>query len=346
MAALEGNHGVEDALAVGECLAEVEEIAARIPGDEVERFYALTCRSELLDDSEAMELAAILQPIYGNPRDPAAASNDIPPRHEIVEAWKAAAMAMAGETAEVGDDDENHVKPAPGLGGPVTAAAPGAPSAAGFALDPRAAVRAFTVWQMKDRAGRVGAAGVGPLLSDLVKAAPKAQHHLIGHSYGAKVVLSAANALPPAGPTPLSSLLLLQPAINAWAFASNVAGLGFAGGYRRVLRLVRTPVFTTFSSKDVPLTKLFHLAVRRKDDLGEIKVASGSPSPYAALGGIGPQGVDAPVVRRIHMPRAGEKYPEFDEERLVALDGGALIAGHGEVVNPHTAWALYSQVAR
>jgi pimeloyl-ACP methyl ester carboxylesterase len=154
-------------------------------------------------------------------------------------------------------------------------------------LDPRNAIRAATVWQMKDRAGTVGALGVGPLLQEILTQS-SARIHLMGHSYGGKVVLSALchSQLK----RDVTSVLLLQPAVSYLCFGENIDGKGTDGGYREALTRVERPIFSTFSGRDAPLTKFFHLAVRRDSDLGEQKIAGVPPSKFAALGGSGPGG--------------------------------------------------------
>ena len=62
---------------------------------------------------------------------------------------------------------------------PGGAAAPGAAGGA-QSLDPRQVIRVLTVYQMKDRAGVVGAFGVSELLRDLLNAST-ARVHAIGH---------------------------------------------------------------------------------------------------------------------------------------------------------------------
>lgn len=85
--------------------------------------------------------------------------------------------------------------------------------------------------------------------------------------------------------------------MSALCFATDVDGSGRPGGYRSGLERSRQPVLTTFSSHDVPLTRLFHWAVRRASDPGEAVIAGiPAPSRYAALGGFGPQGCDADCV--------------------------------------------------
>src|SRR4030095_5642449 len=126
-------------------------------------------------------------------------------------------------------------------------------------LNPKKIIRTATVFQMKDRAGTVGKHGVGPMLRDLL-ANNNARVHLTGHSYGAKVVMSALCLLD--HPRKVASVLLLQPAINASCFAEKIQeNGGLPGAFRPVLERTEGPIFTTFSSSDSPLTTFFHVAL-------------------------------------------------------------------------------------
>ncbi|HZB27655.1 MAG TPA: hypothetical protein VE282_03760 [Gemmatimonadales bacterium] len=318
---------------VGEGLEELNEIAPLIPPAQQDRFYELAS-AERLSEAEARELAEILAPLYAKGGDPEDGA-EVPKPEELLEIWQ----TLPKSPTPADDEEDGHGF----VGGGGGAAAEPAAAGLGF-LDPRGAIRAFTVWQMKDRAGVVGTNGVGPLLRDVLAAADGAKIHLIGHSYGAKVVLSALTAQPLLSPNLIESVLLLEPAINGWAFAANVDGQGFAGGYRKTLGAIRQPVYTTFSRHDAPLTKFFHLAVRRDSDLGEVRTAAAAPSRFAALGGFGPQGGSPPEFQEIVMPANGEVYPKFPDTRVVGLAAHDRISGHGEVENPHTAWALFSRV--
>ncbi|MET0899681.1 MAG: hypothetical protein ABWY45_17370 [Mycobacterium sp.] len=218
-----------------------------------------------------------------------------------------------------------------------------APAAAGWnPLDKiRDAVRTTTVLLMKDRAGRVGGNGVNQMLHRLLNVGD-ARIALVGHSYGAKVVLSAVSN----GPAPsrkVDSVLLLQPALSCYAFAADIDG--HPGGYRPALDRVRLPILTTYSQHDEPLTRFFHLAVRRKSDLGEAVIAAPGqpPSKFAALGGFGPHGVDGDV-DHLPMPAVGTAYPQATGRRIVAIDGTPYISSHGAVETPETAWALLCQI--
>jgi hypothetical protein len=316
--------------AVAEERAEVREIAEQLPDADVERFYELV-QKESLTKEEALDLAGIAQRLMAAGGGDETPSEAPPSAEEILRVWKAAAP----EPEPVSDEDFGTT----GGGG---AAGPQAAAGLGF-LDPRPAVRMFTVWQMKDRAGTVGAKGVGPLLRDLL-AKGQARVHLIGHSYGGKVVLSAISF---GGDLPrkVRSILLLQPAVSHLSFAEKVPGTDRPGGYRVALDRVESPVLSTFSDHDVPLTKVFHLAVRRDDDLGEAKIAAAGepPSKYAALGGFGPRKAGEKLIEIRKHPN---RYELDGGTRIYGLDGSKdkVIAGHGEISNEATWWALYNLV--
>jgi hypothetical protein len=326
--------------------AALDALAQRLAPADRERFYALADRPDGLSDAEADELTALVAPILAGPPDELDGSGDPPTPKELRLVWEQLPSAAGGpvSTATGGLIDD---------GAPADPAT--TPETAGLLdtlkqklgavakLDPRELVRAATVLLMKDRAGRVGGRGVADLLRRLVDASPDVRVHLIGHSYGCKVVLSALCA-GSAPSRPVDSVLLLEPALSALCFATNVDGSGRPGGYRAALERTRLPVLTTFSSHDVPLTKYFHLAVRRPSDLGEAVIAGTPlPSKYAALGGFGPYGCDADTVV-VQPTGPPESYPFGGPKRIVAVQGDTVISGHGAVTNPATAWMLLDQV--
>ena len=212
------------------------------------------------------ELASILLPIYrqaagGESASPEITGADAPasPKEitaeQLLALWQQLSPAGADNNREPGFVPDNANAPAQGApisAGPVTAA---------FLswLDPRGPIRVASVLQMKDRAGTVGAKGVGPNLTQKLLAMKKARIHLIGHSYGAKVILSSLCYQPVSAPA--ASLLLLEPAISYLCFGQKIDGKSLNGGYRDALNRVEQPILSTFSASDVPLTKLFHLAV-------------------------------------------------------------------------------------
>jgi hypothetical protein len=217
-----------------------------------------------------------------------------------------------------------------------------APEPAGILakLDPRWLVRLSTVLLMKTRAGTVGR-GVGELVRRILRKSD-VRLTIFGHSYGAKVVLSAlaASALP----RPAEGVMLLQPAVSHLCFAQDI-GSGRPGGLRTTLERVRKPILLTYSRNDFPLRRLFHLVARRQEDLGEVQIL-GQPSPYAALGGFGPAGCrpgECVAGTLAGSPDPLQLPPR--PARILALDGTGIINGHSDVHGDEVMWAARSLLA-
>lgn len=302
-----------------------------------DHFYQLV-HAARLTQAEAKELAGMLKPALKADRvgpDEAPASED-----KIVAAMNAMQAARGGALVRDNLDDVGTVG---GTGG----AGPGAAGIFSF-LDPRWAVRLASLYIMKDRAGTVGSNGVAALLRDIMQST-QGRLHMVGHSFGAKVMLSALSAQPAGGRLP-HSLLLLQPAVSHLSFAAAVPGREGPGGYRSVLDRVVNPIVTTYSNHDIPLHEIYHLALLRREDLGELQIAAGEtaagnpPNAYAALGGYGPRGADQRLINTIPGPR---ETIDLAGARLIGLDGSVAnrIDSHGGVATSFTAWTLRTLMA-
>jgi hypothetical protein len=301
----------------------IERLAGPMNLGEKSRFYALS-DAAALDRDGALDLARLVAPQIGRFADDSDGRPGSVPNPEDVVAI-AMALAPPDTTAAVG---------------PVPVA-----SALGLAdaINPRNILRLLSLYQMKDRAGTVGTNGVADLLRRIIGASG-AGMRVCGHSFGAKVMLSALCAPAPL-PRRVDSLLLLQPAISHLAMAEMVPGPGVPGGYRAALDRVAGPIFTTYSALDQPLHDVFHLALRRAADLGEAKIAGAGepPNQFAALGGYGPRLSSECLLNTI--PEPGAAF-DIGDARLVGLDGSeGRIKGHGDVTNPYTAWALRRLIA-
>jgi hypothetical protein len=321
------------------------EVAEALAPSERERLYYFAERGPTLTPTEARELAILLLPIYQASASQtseigqAASSTTV---DDLITIWQKTFPRRNVPSGKAGFARETSV-----------ASAAHQPSVAGGPvewLDPRLPVRIASVLQMKDRAGIVGAAGVGPELVQKLLATEKVRTHLIGHSYGSKVMLSALCYQTPAAPA--ASLLLLEPAISYLCFAENIDGSGRGGGYRQAVDHVKQPILSTFSRSDAPLTKFFHLAVVRDSDWGEQKIAGVPPSKFAALGGFGPGGLREGESKTLDVlsPETGpaaNKYPRGEAGiKIYGLDGSnGQINGHGDVATDFTAWAHLSLVA-
>jgi pimeloyl-ACP methyl ester carboxylesterase len=228
--------------------------------------------------------------------------------------------------------------------GAATGATTGGAQTAGFWGDtlkrilPRDVIRMATVYQMKDRAGRVGATGVRRLLEELLATSETTRLHLLGHSYGAKVLLSAlaAASLKPGRKT--HSMLLLQPAVSHLCFAEKLPDSTAAGGYHGVPERVARPIFATYSAHDFALHEVFHRALWRSADKGEAGIAAltgAPPNIYAALGGYGPRASGEAL---IDITQPASPLDLSMKARLYGVDGTATISGHGDINNESTWW--------
>ncbi len=277
-----------------------------------------------IDEAAAARLAQLIAPClddtaYEIPDEPGAAE-------DLLEAWRSEPTPDA--------------KPAGSLtqfGTANAGAEAGDVQAAGLLdnLDPRWIVRVATVLLMKTRAGVVGKGVAG--LVERILALPGPRLHLVGHSYGAKVVMSALAAKPP--PRPAEAVMLLQPAVSHLCFAEDT-GDGRPGGFRRALDHIRKPLLVTWSRNDLPLRRLFHLAARRKSDVGEVQVL-GAPSRYWALGGFGPSNcAEGECQARVFAQPPQANALPAPPARIVAFDGSGVITGHDDVHNAKVIWAM------
>lgn len=222
-------------------------------------------------------------------------------------------------------------------------------AAAAYGLNPKNVLRLASLYIMKKRAGTVGAAGVMTLVEDLCRAT-SAPLHLVGHSFGCKVLLTAI-AKSQQLSRKIKSVLLLQPAISYLAFAETIPGRDVQGAFRPVFDKVEQPVVSTYSANDFPLHGVYHHALARANDIGEIgaapsRTSAGSPpNNYAAMGGYGPRDSGESLLDPI--PDAGGIYDFSKGARMIALDGSAArrIGSHGDVATSFTAGALRWQMA-
>ncbi|MET9630331.1 hypothetical protein ABZX92_22960 [Lentzea sp. NPDC006480] len=316
---------------------EARELAEAVVHDaDRDELKALAGRNQLNED-EVRRLAELLHPLYHQDDDelglPGSCDVD-----STIELWR----AIEDETA----DAELVVSGPQGPAEPVPNAQPIAAGRIGSMLDPRNVVRLATVLLMKDRAGVVGAKGVAPVLARILGTSPRtARVHLIGHSYGCKVLLSAVCA----GELPRSvrSMLLMQPALSYLAFADKMRGLDRSGGYQAAKARSELTIVVTWTKKDTPLRKLFQLAVRRRSDMGEQDIGAAGlvtpPSRFAAMGGWGPASSDDVRNETIRLPRDGSY--ELTDTEVLALESHKIITGHGDVVKDATCWALYNIVS-
>ncbi|MFL6575943.1 MAG: hypothetical protein ACJ8MR_04970 [Povalibacter sp.] len=305
----------------------VQDISSGFAETQRQRFTALATQS-ILSESERSEFLELTRASL-NPERLSESGEAEPSRDELLFAWRALQASAGTEDSEAfGFAQEPSVTPQ---------------SAGLETLDPRNLIRVATVYTMKDRAGVIGSNAVKPLIEELANLG--AQVRLIGHSFGARIVLAALTTA--RSDLKVRSALLLQPAVNQFCLAQTglVPKSAMPGGFNAALAKLAIPLYTTFSGKDFPLHETFHLTLRRAKDLGEAAIAGAPPSIYCALGGYGPQGLRSGVVTTPIQDAGSYDIPA--ETSVLALDGTQdRINGHGDVANRYTCWALVDQDLR
>jgi len=194
-------------------------------------------------------------------------------------------------------------------------------------------LHALSFWLMKRRAGqvgeRLGREVLAPLLTMRGDRAPRL--HLIGHSFGAKLVASTVlGGLRP------ESLVLLLAAFSAFAFADEVPGTKGAGFYRRVVtdQLVAGPIVVLRSDHDRALGTLYPAVtwgdqVNRGTAPGRFGHAR-EVVARSALGAAGARGLAAPEFDLIDVQRTG-----VPASGVVNINGSRVVTREDWLIGAH-----------
>lgn len=214
------------------------------------------------------------------------------------------------------------------------------------------ALRATSYYEMKNRAGVVGQRGLGPLLGTLQSSAAGIRVHLIGHSFGGRLVAFSLAGLPDSAggvASPVKSLLLVQAAFSHFTFADPIpvkasVPKGYLVPYRG---RVDGPLLSTFSAADLAVGRWYPTAsMINGDDAQSI-----SDLTYR-WGAMGHDGFQQEGVERLDLKPAGEPYA-FAKGTAYALASDQVIKAmqsstsgahsdirHDEVIWPTVAAAL------
>ena len=212
------------------------------------------------------------------------------------------------------------------------------------------ALRQATYWEMKNRAGTVGRKGLGPLIGQLHGAAPQLRVHLIGHSFGARLVSYALAGLPDGlAPSPVKSVTLLQGAFSHFAFSRPLPlDASRNGALAGMNARIDGPLTVCFSVHDGAVGKLYPLASLASGD----DAAAGHDRLYrwGGMGADGAQGVDA-ALDAIQPAGPGATY-RFSPDRILNIDaseivrrGGPPSGAHSDIVHPELSWIVLSAAA-
>lgn len=206
----------------------------------------------------------------------------------------------------------------------------------------RDVLRQATYFAMKKRAGVVGSAGLGPLVARMLAAQPDLRVHLIGHSFGARLVSFALAGLPAsAGNAPVASVTLLQGAFSHFVFAASLPqDPTRAGALVGMQAKVAGPIAVTHTIHDTAVGTYYPLA-----SMGGGDDASAFDDALFRWGAMGHDGAQSVGAADLTMGPPGQAYP-FAAGQCANLNGDAVMTAaeswggaHGDIFHPEIAWA-------
>ncbi|WP_435241442.1 serine-threonine protein kinase [Streptomyces cucumeris] len=193
----------------------------------------------------------------------------------------------------------------------------------------RELLRQATYYAMKRRAGVVGRHGLGPALGAVAAARPRTRIHLVGHSFGGRLVAYALGGLP--GRTTVASLTLLQGAFSHYAFADRLPHATARGGVLRADRgRVSGPLVSCHSRHDTALGVLYPLASRAARD--DASLLGLDDARWGAMGHGGIRAVDG--CARLEL--AGALKEPFPEGGCVSVDVSSVVRHGGPPAGAHS----------
>lgn len=193
-----------------------------------------------------------------------------------------------------------------------------------------------TYYEMKQRAGTVGSNGVAQVLRLLRERNGNLRLHLVGHSFGGRLVTAAAHALP--DNTPAVTITLLQA-----AFSHNGLAEKFDrkrdGAFRELVTKQRAsgPIIITYTKNDRAVGIAYPLASRISRD--PAATLGTSQDPYGGMGRNGAQ--HTPEAKNLdgQLLDVNDQY-SFKQGQIYNLNADAHIKDHGDVTGRQVAYAV------
>ncbi len=194
-------------------------------------------------------------------------------------------------------------------------------------------------YKMKTRAGKVGTEGVARLIDNIARAETVQHIHLVGHSFGARLMTAAAMA---STTKKLYSMTLLQAAFSHNGFSeTDPIGKYPTGYFRSVIESNRVsgPIVVTHSKHDRDVCKAYAIASRISGDIASD--LGGKTDLYGGMGANGALRVGGAFLNTAisSMGPVGKPY-SFAAGRVHNLNSNTYISDHGDVRNREVAWAL------
>jgi pimeloyl-ACP methyl ester carboxylesterase len=208
--------------------------------------------------------------------------------------------------------------------------------AAHFASKARALMNLTTYYTMKARAAVVGETGVAPVLSQV----EDTRVHLVGHSFGARLVTSAAQQL--AVTNQLRSISLLQAAFSHYSFSAAWSP-GHAGFFRKVVDPGRVagPMIITHTRHDTAVGIAYAMASALAQ-----QVAAEVGGPDSLYGGLGSNGAQKTAEARNDQDLGPvDTDYDFHDRAVYNLLADRFVSSHSDVRGPEVAHAVLRAVA-
>ncbi|MEU9160741.1 serine-threonine protein kinase [Streptomyces sp. NPDC048424] len=204
----------------------------------------------------------------------------------------------------------------------------------------REMLRQTTYYQMKRRSGLVGRLGLGPVLGQIQSDFADLRVHLVGHSFGGRLVSFALKDLPDSDSC-VKSVTLLQAAFSHFAFADTLPHAPeSSGALSSAQDKVSGPIVACFSEHDHAVGTFYPIASRLQGD-----DASGAElvSRWGALGHDGIQGIDGVLTTPIEEVAGADGF-EFPQKGYGSVDaasvvfrGGPPSGAHSDICHPELA---------
>jgi hypothetical protein len=199
-----------------------------------------------------------------------------------------------------------------------------------------------TYYQMKERAGKIGCSGLHPLLVQIRRKFPQVRLHLIGHSFGARLLTAAV-----AGPNPntrlqVDTLTLLQGAFSHYSLAEKYDGKR-NGFFRRVVtdKRVKGPILISRTKNDKAVGLAYALASRIAN-----QVAAAIGGPEDIYGGMGRNGaLKTPEAINNQLLKDQVRF-DFQKGRIYNLNGDNCISHHSDICQQEVARALLAAISK
>ena len=194
-----------------------------------------------------------------------------------------------------------------------------------------------TYYQMKARAGTVGSTGAAAVLRRIRERQPQIKIHLVGHSFGGRLVTAAAHALD--DDTPAVSMCLLQAAFSHNGLSADFED-GEPGFYRDVIakRRASGPIVITHTKNDTAVGIAYPLASR----IARQKAAQfgDANDPYGGMGRNGAQRTVEVDNAEAKLGEVGHAYGGLAPGRIFNLVADTFVKDHSDVRGPQVAYAI------